>query len=471
MSMIIVPRASRTISDPRAPRSLFAEDVVISRSDAQRVIESVIRLSRADAVQAVIRSSRTRNVRFAANQLSTAGVVEDTTLVVMSFVGRKHSAVTTNDLSPESIERTVRKAESIARLAPDDPDMLPVLGPQNLRPLTAAWDEATANLPAGDVTAAAITALGPARKAGSTLNVAGFLVTGADAIAIGTSAGLFAYHRGTSANYTLTVRTADGTGSGWSGEDAVAWSSLNFGEVSAQAIEKATQSRNPVAIEPGRYTVILEPQAVGDLVGLMPRYFSARSADEGRSPFAKPGGGNKLGETIVNAMITLSSDPSDQMVLTQPFDGDGMPLTKQSWITNGTLSTMLVPRSWAARKNLVATGSPNNIILSGGTTSREQMIASTQRGVLVTRLWYLRETDPRTMSYTGLTRDGTFLIENGKITKSIKNMRFNESPLFLLNNVEALGPVRRTASEGPGTQIMPILNARDFNFTSLSDAV
>jgi predicted Zn-dependent protease len=460
-----------TILDPRAPRSLFADDAVISRDDAQRVTEMVVKLSRADAVQAVVRSSRTRNVRFAANQLSTAGVVEDTTLVVMSYIGRKHSAVTTNDLSPESIERTVRKAEAIARLAPDDAEMLPVLGPQNLGDLTAAWDDATANLDAGAVTAAANTALGPARRTGSVLNVAGFLVTGADAIAIGTSAGLFAYHRGTSANYTLTVRTADGTGSGWSGEDAVAWSALNFGAVSAQAIEKAEKSRNPVAIEPGRYTVILEPQAVGDLVGLMPRYFNARSADEGRSPFAKQGGGNKLGEVIVNAMINLASDPLDPMVLAQPFDSDGMALTKQSWITNGTLSTMLVPRAWAARKNLVATGTPNNIILRGGTTSREQMIASTQRGVLVTRLWYLREVDPRTMLYTGLTRDGTFLIENGRISKSIKNMRFNESPLFLLNNVEALGPVRRTASDGPGTQIMPVLKARDFNFTSLSDAV
>lgn len=459
-----------TIIDPRAPRSLFADDTVISRSDAQRVIESVMKLSRADAVQVVIRSSRTRNVRFAANQLSTAGVVEDTTLVVMSYIGKKHSAVTTNDLSPESLERTVRKAEAIARLAPDDADMLPVLGPQPARELSAAWDDATATLAAGEVTAAANTALAPARK-GSTLSVAGFLVTGADAIAIGTSAGLFAYHRGTSANYTLTVRTVDGTGSGWSGDDAVAWSQLDFARVSAQAIEKAESSRNPVAIEPGRYTVILEPQAVGDLVGLMPRYFNARSADEGRSPFAKLGGGNKLGEPIVNAVVNLTSDPSDPLVLGQPFDSDGMPLTKQSWITNGTLSAMLVPRSWAARKNLVATGSPNNIILAGGTTTREQMIAGTQRGILVTRLWYLRETDPRTMSYTGLTRDGTYLIENGKISKSIKNMRFNESPLFLLNNVEALGPVRRTASEGPGTQIMPILKAHDFNFTSLSDAV
>lgn len=458
------------IFDPRAPRSLFADDVVISRAEAQRVIESVVKRSRADAVQAVIRSSRTRNVRFAANQLSTAGVVEDTTLVVMSIIGRKHAAVTTNDLSPDSIERTVRKAEAIARLSPDDAEMLPVLGQQNLADLGAAWDDATANLEASAVTAAANTALAPARK-GTTLTVAGFLVTGADAIAIGTSAGLFAYHRGTNANYTLTVRTVDGTGSGWAGEDAPAWGALDFARVSAHAIEKAERSRNPVAIEPGRYTVILEPQAVGDLVGLMPRYFNARSADEGRSPFAKAGGGNKLGEMIVNAMITLSSEPANPLVLAQPFDGDGMPLTKQSWISNGALSTMLVPRAWAARRNLVATGTPNNLILGGGTTTREQMIANTQRGVLVTRLWYLRETDPRTMSYTGLTRDGTFLIENGKISKSIKNMRFNESPLFLLNNVEALGPVRRTASDGPGTQIMPVLKARDFNFTSLSDAV
>ena len=458
------------ILDPRAPRSLFADDVVISRADAQRVVETVVKLSRADSVQAVIRSSRTRNVRFAANQLSTAGVVEDTTLVVMSFIGRKHSAVTTNDLSPESIERTVRKAEAIARLAPDDAEVLPVLGPQQWRELTNAWDETTATLDAGVVTAAANTALAPARR-GNTLNVAGFLVTSADAVAIGTSAGLFAYHRGTNANYTLTVRTSDGTGSGWAGEDAVSWGGLDFARVSAQAIEKAERSRNPVAIEPGRYTVILEPQAVGDLVGLMPRYFNARSADEGRSPFAKAGGGNKLGEAIVSPMVNLTSDPADPSVLGQPFDGDGMPLTRQSWITNGTLSTMLVPRNWAAKKNLVATGNPNNIILGGGSTTREQMIASTQRGILVTRLWYLRETDPRTMSYTGLTRDGTFLIENGRITKSIKNMRFNESPLFLLNNLEALGPVRRTATEGPGTQIMPIVKARDFNFTSLSDAV
>ena len=459
------------ILDPRAPRSLFADDVVISRSEAQRVVESVLKLSRADAVQVVIRSSRTRNVRFAANQLSTAGVVEDTTLVVMSYIGRKHSAVTTNDLSAESIERTVRKAEAIARLAPDDAEMLPVLGPQNLADVSASWDEATATLDAGIVTAAANTALAPARRAGSTLTVAGFLVTGADAIAIGSSAGLFAYHRGTNANYTLTVRTIDGTGSGWAGEDAQAWGGLDFVRVSAQAIEKAERSRNPVAIEPGRYTVILEPQAVGDLVGLMPRYFNARSADEGRSPFAKQGGGNRLGELIVNTMINMRSDTADPMVRSQPFDGEGMPLTKQSWITNGRLGTLLVPRAWAARKNLTATGTPNNIILDGGSTSREQMIASTQRGVLVTRLWYLRETDARTMSYTGLTRDGTFLIENGRITKSIKNMRFNESPLFLLNNVEALGPVRRTATEGPGTQVMPILKARDFNFTSLSDAV
>jgi predicted Zn-dependent protease len=456
--------------DPRAPRSLLADDVVISREDAQRVIASVVQRSRADGVQVVIRSGRQRNVRFAANQLSTAGVVEDTVLVITSYIGRKRASVTTNDLSDESLDRTVRKAEAIARLAPDDPELLPLLGPQTITPIATAWDERTAVLPAAEVTAAARSALGPARR-GSTLTVAGFLVTSADATAIGNSAGLFAYHRGTNANYTLTVRTADGTGSGWSGEDAVAWSELDFARVSSQAIETAERSRNPVAIEPGRYTVILEPQAVGDLVGLMPRYFNARSADEGRSPFAKAGGGNKLGDLVTSAMATLSSDPAHPLVRGQPFDGDGLPLAQQQWIAKGVLAALTVSRTWAARKSIPATGSPNSLILGGGSTTREQMIAGTQRGVLVTRLWYLREVDPRTMLHTGLTRDGTFLIENGRITKSIKNMRFNESPLFLLNNLDALGPVRRTASDGPGTQIMPIVKARDFNFTSLSDAV
>lgn len=225
-------------------------------------------------------------------------------------------------------------------------------------------------------------------------------------------------------------------------------------------------------MEPGRYTVILEPQAVGDLVQLIGFYADARAADEGRSPFTKPGGGNKAGEKIVDTRVTIVSDPADPDLLAQPFDGEGLPLGRQTWIENGVLKQLVYGRFWAKKQGKTPTGFPGSIKMLGGTSSLEDMIASTPRGILVTRLWYLREVDPRTLLYTGLTRDGTFLIENGKIVRAVRNLRFNESPLFMLNNLEALGrPVRLGGTEAGGAVVMPPIKVRDFNFTSLSEAV
>ena len=458
--------------DPRAPKRLLdAADELVSREEAQRIVDSAVKLSKAEAVQVNLGGGRQRNVRFAANQMSTAGMITDLSLVVTSSFGPKHAVTTTNDLSPEGIERAVRQSEAIARLAPNDPEAMPNLPQQTIAPVTAAWDEATVNLTAESCAKAALTALGPARAKGN-LQAAGFLQVDANVSALGNNAGMFLYHRGTKSNYTLTVRTADGTGSGWAGAEEPRFTSIDFAAIGARAIEKAELSRNPVAIEPGRYTVILEPQAVGDLVSLVAFYASARSADEGRSPFVKPGGGNKVGEKIVDERVTLYSDPYDPKILTDPFDGEGFPLTRRNWIDKGVLTELQYGRFWAKKQNKQPTGGPNNIVLAGGSTTREQMIAGTQRGILVSRLWYLREVDPRTLLYTGLTRDGTFLIENGKITKAIKNMRFNESPLFMLNNIEALGPQERVAGiEALIPCVMPLLKARDFNFTSLSDAV
>ena len=458
--------------DPRAPKRLLdASDELVSRDEAQRVIESAIKLSKSDAIEVNLAGGRQRNVRFAANQMSTAGLVNDLTMVVSSSYGPKHAIATTNDLSPEGIERAVRQSEAIAKLAPDDPEAMPRLGPQTITPLTAAWDEETFQLDAGAGSKAALTALGPARARGN-LQAAGFLQVDSNINSLGNNSGLFQYHRGTKANYTLTVRTADGTGSGWAGAEEPKFSMIDFEKIGARAIEKAELSRNPVAIEPGRYTVILEPQAVGDLVSLVAFYADARAADEGRSPFVKPGGGNKIGEKIADERVSLYSDPYDPKILSDPFDGEGFPLTRRTWIDKGVLKEMQYGRFWARKQGKQPTGGANNIVLAGGTTTREQMIAGTQRGILVSRLWYLREVDPRTLLYTGLTRDGTFLIENGKITKPIKNMRFNESPLFMLNNLEALGPQERVAGiEALIPCVMPLLKARDFNFTSLSDAV
>jgi predicted Zn-dependent protease len=242
--------------------------------------------------------------------------------------------------------------------------------------------------------------------------------------------------------------------------------------VAQRAIQKARASRTPVAIEPGRYTVIMEPQAVGDLAQLMVFYMDARQADEGRSPFVKQGGGNKIGERIVDPRITVLSDPQDPQLLAQPFDGQGLPLGRQVWVENGVLQQMYYSRFWAQHSNKAATGFPSSVKMNGGDTSLDQMIAATERGVLVTRLWYLREVDPRTILYTGLTRDGTFLIENGRISKAVRNFRFNDSPLFMLNNLETLGRTSRLAgTEAGGDVVMPAIKVRDFNFTSLSEAV
>ena len=461
-----------TLLDPRAPRSLLAADeAVLSRAEAERVVQTVVSLRQLDGVAVAIRAGRTRNLRFAANQLSTAGVTEDAQATITAIDGKRRASVTTNDLTREGLERAVRKAEAIARLAPEDPEAMPLLGAQQYREVPAAWDEATASLDAAAAIDAARSALAPART-GKTLEVAGFLLVSGSATVLGNSAGLFAYHRGSRANYTITARTADGTGSGWASDDAVAWGKLDFAATSARAIDKSLRSRNPVAIEPGRYTVVLEPTAVGDLVSLLGRYFQARAADEGRSPFSKRGGGNRVGEQVVSPLVTLASDPADPAVLAAPFDGEGLPLARQAWIDKGVLRTLQLSRAWAARTGGTPTGGASSLLLAGGTEPLDRLIAGTQRGILVTRLWYLREVDPRTALHTGLTRDGTFLIENGKVTKSIKNMRFNESPLFLLNNVEALGPAVRVGDgDGGPVTVMPSLRARDFSFTSLSDAV
>jgi predicted Zn-dependent protease len=458
------------MSAPKRLRDGVPAGSVLSREDAQAIAERVTRFSKADGIDINLGSNHNTNVRFADNQMSTAGAVTDAGLAVQSWFGPKHAVVTTNDLSEASLRRCVEQSEILARLAPDDPEAMPLLEPQQYLPVQAYF-ESTANAGAGERAAAALTALRPVRAAGD-LKAAGYLVVGAGATALANSKGMFAYHRSTSTNYTITVRTSDGTGSGWAAADHPDWAQVDFARVSQRAIEKARASRDPRAVEPGRYTVILEPQAVGDLVQLIAGYADARLADEGRSPFSKQGGGNKLGEKIVDSRVTLFSDPTDAQLLGQPFDGEGMRLARQTWVENGELRTLQTSRFWAQKQNRTATGGATSLKMQGGSSSMDEMIRSTDRGILVTRLWYLREVDPRTILYTGLTRDGTFLIEQGRISRSIRNLRFNESPLFMLNNLEMLGAAERLGgTEAGGAVVMPALKVRDFNFTSLSEAV
>jgi predicted Zn-dependent protease len=441
----------------------------IDRSSAQAMIRRIAKMSRADSIQITLDDGVTTNLRFADNRVTTAGWVQHGGITVVSAFGSKHASVQTNEFSDDALRDAVARSEALAKLAPDDPEAMPLLGPQQYRS-SDAYHNPTAEVNATDRARAIMTAITPARS--EKLQAAGYLEMETGAVAIGNGIGLFGYHPFTTANYTLTVRTDDGTGSGWAGAEGDMWSSLDFAALGQRAIAKARASSHPVAVEPGRYTVVLEPQAVGDLVQLIGDYLNAREADEERSPFAKAGGGNKIGMQIMDKRVSILSDPFDPELQAQPFDNNGLPLGRQTWIENGVLRQLYYSRFWAKKQGQPATGAPSSFKMTGGTTSVDEMIRSTDRGILVTRLWYLREVDPRTILYTGLTRDGTFLIEKGKIVHAIKNLRFNESPLFLLNNVDALSrPERIGGTEDGGPVVVPAVKAHDFTFTSISDAV
>jgi predicted Zn-dependent protease len=454
-------------------RSLAQVARYLSREECERIARQTLSyVTTGDGARVNIAGGSRGNTRFAVNQVSTGGDNFDTTVTVTAYVGRRTGTSTTNQLDEAGLRQAVQTAERLAKLAPEDPEFLPELPPQEYQ-AGRNWSESTASLdPQGRAEAVrAITA--PATRGG--LVSTGYLDTRVGAGAVANSKGLFAYSRTTAAALTTTVRTPDGTGSGWAGASHHDWTRVDPAALGARAAEKARASRAPVAIEPGRYTVVFEPTAVGNLVQFITNALNARSADEGRSFFSRTGGGNKIGTKVVDERVTLLSDPFDPDVAGNPFTNEGLSTQRSVWIENGVVKNLNYDRYWAQKKGVSPTASGGSLRMSGGSTTMDEMIASTPRGLLVTRFWYLRPVDQRTILYTGLTRDGTFLIENGKITRAVKNLRFNDSPVFMLNNLEALGlPTRVSASEdgGPGQAIVvPPIKVRDFNFTSLSDAV
>jgi predicted Zn-dependent protease len=469
-------------------RSLYAPIDILSRADAEEIAKRALKNSPAEETRVSINSSARADTRFALNQVTTSGENRDTSITITAFVTdtstgtpqTRSASVTTNRLDEASLAAAARAATDIAKLVPPNPERMPELGPQEYPPVKSR----IITLPSPTERAqAAKKVTEQARAAG--LIATGFIECRAGASALANSKGLFAYDSSAVVTMTATVRTPDGTGSGWACSDGDTFADIDAQRVGAVATDKAMKSRTPVAVEPGRYVTILEPTAVGNLVQMITGSMQARGADEGRSFFSKPGGGNKIGMKVVDERVTLLTDPEDSPSTNGGFDGDGMPLEKVVWIENGIVKNLNYDRYWAQKQGVKPTRSGGGgfgggrgggaLRMLGGTTSTADMIKSTERGILVTRFWYIRGTDPRTISYTGLTRDGTFLIENGKVTHPVKNFRFNESPIFFLNNLEALGPtVRINASEAlgaGGATYMPTLKVRDFTFSSLSDAV
>jgi predicted Zn-dependent protease len=284
---------------------------------------------------------------------------------------------------------------------------------------------------------------------------------------------------------------ADGSSSGWAGQPSTKLSEIDSAKLAETAIEKCRRWKNPQRLEPGNYTVVLEPTACGDLVRLIGGGFSARNTEEGRTFLSKRGGGTLLGEKMFPEFVTLRTDPFDARMPSSPWTGDWLPTRAVTWIDNGVIANLAYDRYWAEKTGKPSTpslgggfggggggggfggggGGGGAFILEGGDAPLEKLIASVERGLLITHFWYIRFVNQQTLQHTGLTRDGLFLIENGKITTPIMNFRFNESPVRLLKNAKMLGHAVRVRGLEGGMMIAPAIVAADFPLTSISDAV
>jgi predicted Zn-dependent protease len=444
--------------------------MLISEEEAKALTTKIFALSIADSATANVQAERLTNTRFANNTATSDGLREDVTVTIESNFGKRSGAMRVTQFDDASLEKAVRKSEEISRLAPENPEFLPPLGPQEYAK-SSAYIEATAK---ADATALA----GMCRPvideaAGEKVTAAGFIESGESASAFATSNGLFVYEKETGVEFTVTVRSPDGTGSGWAGKNFHDIQRLDSAALGRIAVQKCVASRKPIALEPGKYQVILESSATCDLIGQMIEAFDARSADEGRSFLSKKGGENRLGDRMFGDNITIYSDPGDDLAPGSIFATDGLPTGKRIWVENGVLKNMIYSRFWAQKQGREAVPGPTNLVMRGGDSSVEEMIKNTKRGVLVTRLWYIRTVDPQTLVLTGLTRDGSFLIENGVIAHSVKNFRFNESPVAVLNHIIAMGAAERT--RGSEIESLPVaapaIMVKDFTFSTISDAV
>jgi predicted Zn-dependent protease len=442
---------------------------IFTEAQAREILDKVIKLSKADECSAQLNGAIAGNIRYALNSVSTSGVIDNTDLVVQVSFGKRVGIATINEFDDAALERVVRRAEELARLAPENPEFMPEIPKQDYR-ATETFDEKNAATDPDYRAQVAADCIEPCRA--NKLVAAGFFIDQTTVAAIANSNGNFGYQKGSQMDFTCTVRTDDARGSGWVARNLGSTSAFDVKTDIKTAMRKAKDSAEAKALEPGKYTVILEPAAAAGLISFMMFGFDARQADEGRSFLTKKGGGNRIGEKVFDERVNIHADPWHKETAVVPWDQEGLARKRVNVIENGKVNYLQYSRYWAKQKGKEAQGQPGNLIMAGGDKTTDELVKGTQKGILVTRTWYIRMVDPQTVLLTGLTRDGTFYIENGEIKYPVKNFRFNESPVIMLNNIEELGkPVRVADGESPFIMMIPPLKVRDFTFTSLSDAV
>jgi predicted Zn-dependent protease len=446
----------------------------MERARAESILKKALSFSKADEMEAFVGGGSYSLTRFANNIIHQNVNEKRYQLSVRSVFGKRTGRAVTNKFGDSDIESVVRTSETVARAQPELSELLPVPEPQRYTEVKAFDDETASFSPEARASAVA-KAVELCKKNG--LEAAGYFSSGYGSLgsygevaplAVANSRGLFAYHCGTQASFSITTISDDS--SGWG--EASAWrvSDIDVPELASVAVEKAKASSKPTSIEPGRYTVILEPAAVAELLTYMAWFgFGALQVQEGRSFMS-----GKIGEQTFGPDVHIYDDVYHDLLRGSPLDSEGMPVQRVPIAEKGVLRGPVHDRATAAKEGAQSTGhgllpAPNTL---GPQTASvvmevengvpfEELIKGTEKGVLVTRFWYVNVVDPMKVILTGMTRDGTFLVENGKVKTGIKNFRFNESVIELLNKIETMSvPVRS------GPCVVPGLVAREFNFSS-----
>jgi PmbA protein len=460
---------------------------VLTKEQAQAIFDRVRKYSQADELEILIHGGRSALTRFANNTIHQNVAEEGYVVSVRALLDGKTARATTNKLDDESLKRAAESAFTLARMQEPDPDLLPVPSPEDVHQ-SRAWVNRqfpeTAALTPDDRAQAVQKIVGIAKRYRQT--TAGIFSISQQIEALINSRGLAQFYEQTSSEVSITMLGNDS--SGWQKANSPNVSNLNPEELAEIAARKSMESAAPKELAPGKYTVILEPAAVLDLVGFMFFDFGGAALLEQRSFLNE-----RLNTQLFGANINIVDDVYHPLQSGAPFDGEGIPRQRVALVQNGVPGELVYARStahrvnnseWAQKLGKVApTGhgfplpnqigdAPMNIVFEGPAPADEesvdQMVQSTEMGVLVTRLWYIREVDPYEKILTGMTRDGTFLIENGKLRQGIRNFRFNQSLIDMLKSVEHMGKPVRASGEETFDMVVPPMKVRDFNFTEVT---
>ncbi|WP_214410911.1 metallopeptidase TldD-related protein [Sphaerisporangium fuscum] len=451
----------------------------------QETVERALALSKADECVVIVDEGSTANLRFAGNTLTTNGVARSSQVTAISITGRGVGVVSRSAVRPEQLADIVTAADLASHEAPPAEDARPLLGSSQ----SPDWDR-PAEFTSIGVFGEFAPALGEAFAVAETADrkLYGFAEHTLTSTFLGSSSGLRLRHDQPTGRLELNAKSSDMGRSAWTGVATKDFADVDVAALDATLARRLDWAKRRVDLPPGRYETLLPPGAVADLMIYLYWSTGARDAADGRTVFSKPGGGTRVGESLSGMPIRLYSDPAAQGVECAPFVvahagsrersvfDNGLPLASTDWIRDGSLASLLQTRYSAELTGLAATPHIDNLIMQGpgGGRSLEEMVASTERGLLLTCLWYIREVDPQSLLLTGLTRDGVYLVENGEVVGEVNNFRFNESPVDMLGRITEIGPEERTLprewNDYFNRTIMPPVRVADFNMSTVSQA-